>query len=98
MTTSQQARAAHEPTAQSHRETILSYVRTFPGHTAAEIAQATRIERHEVSRRLPELEKAGDVTRGSERPCETNGHKMATWLPAAWRPPANGADTQARLF
>ena len=65
--------------AASHRETILSYVRTFPGHTSAEIAAAIRMERHEVSRRLPELEKSGDVIRGPERVCSTNGTRMATW-------------------
>jgi DNA-binding MarR family transcriptional regulator len=69
-TPSLQARTAHEQSgrAESHRATIASYVRTFPGHTSAEIAQAVLLERHEVSRRLPELEKAGEIQRGPERP------------------------------
>ena len=83
--TSREAAEQHATKAESHRQIIAAYVRTFSGHTSAEVAVATRLERHEVSRRLADLEKSGDVRKGPERPCETNGHKMVTWLPAVRR-------------
>ena len=88
MTTSQQARANHESSgqAQSNRERILSYVRTFPGQTSAEIAQAVLLERHEAARRLADLLNFGDVQQGTKRACRTNGNAMLTWLPTHRQP------------
>ena len=83
--TSREAAASHAGIAQSHRETILSYVRTFcmaNGKTSAEISVAVGLERHEAARRLADLLKSGDVRQGPSRKCSTNGNSMMTWLPA----------------
>lgn len=38
------------------------------------------IDRHEISRRLPELEREGRVKRGPRRLCRVRGTSMTTWL------------------
>lgn len=85
MSTSTLAHDRHEATgkAQSHREAILSYLRTFcyaVGQTSGEIAAALRMERHEAARRLPELRTSGDAVNGEPRKCRVQGSQQMTWL------------------
>jgi CRP-like cAMP-binding protein len=47
--------------------------------TAAEIARCLWIDRHEVSRRLPELRAAGLVTNPGKRKCRVLGNVSLTW-------------------
>jgi CRP-like cAMP-binding protein len=67
--------------AAAHRARCLQAVRLRPGSTAAEIAKATGLERHEPSRRLPELRTAGLVVNGASRICEVQGNRSMTWHP-----------------
>lgn len=98
--TSQDAAQQHESSgkAASHRETILSYVRTFPGKTSAEIAFAVRMERHEAARRLPELREVGLVVNGEARKCTVSGTQQMTWLPAVRRNTPAPATKQQTLW
>jgi hypothetical protein len=61
----------------SHQGIVLAAVRAFPGLTSAELALRCRLDRHEVARRLPELETAGKVRRGEPR--LFNGRRGVTW-------------------
>ena len=96
MTTSTIAHANHESsgTATGNREAVLWYVEQFPGLTAVELwtETTTRLSRHEISRRLPELRKAGLIHNGPARKCRINGSQMLTWNPGA-KP-----STQGELF
>lgn len=70
--------------AQRQRDLVLNSVRLRPGSTAAEIADYAGMERHQPSRRLPELEQAGLVRRGEARACKVTStpHKVSrqtTW-------------------
>lgn len=67
--------------AADHRAQCLAEVRRQPGQTAAEIAQAIGLERHEPSRRLPELRDASLVYNGLSRVCRVQGHRSMTWWP-----------------
>ena len=96
--TSKLAHEGHAAAAASNRETILSYVRTFPGRTAAEIAAAVRIDRVEVGRRMSEIERAGDIVRGPSRTCSVNHTAMMVWNPVVRRLLAVKEETQTRLF
>lgn len=60
---------------------VLEAVRQHPGSTAVEIAQRAGIDRHAVSRRLPELQRQGKVRRGPPRDCTVNGRPQSTWRP-----------------
>ena len=87
-TTSIEARDQHESsgTAASHRETILKLVRVMPGSTAVELHRwqyqyGHNLERHEISRRLPELRAKQLVHNGEPRVCTVSGSKQMTWLP-----------------
>lgn len=51
-------------------------VRVYPGHTSAELAYYTGIDRHQLAKRLPECEMAGAVRRGDKRQCSVS-HLMA---------------------
>jgi CRP-like cAMP-binding protein len=73
-------------TATKHRIACLAEVRRLPGQTAAEIAKAIGLERHEPSRRLPELRTAGDVRNGLSRICTVQGHRSMTWWPVEAKP------------
>lgn len=66
---------------EAHRQMCLSQVKKEPGLTAAEIAVAVGLERHEPSRRLPELRKCGLVFNGGKRICTVQGTKSMIWLP-----------------
>lgn len=70
--------------ARSHREAILHALQRNGGMlTAVELhgllPERLRIGRHEVSRRLPELEEAGLVERCLPRVCRVNERRMVTW-------------------
>jgi DNA-binding MarR family transcriptional regulator len=60
---------------------VLEAVKRWPGSTAVEIAQRGRIDRYAVSRRLPELQRKGQVRRGPPRDCTVNGRPQSTWRP-----------------
>lgn len=64
---------------------ILDLVARFPGSTSRELAAAGGIDRYAPARRLPELERAGDVRRGDMRRCADGGRLSATWWPAGNR-------------
>lgn len=68
-------------TAANNRAKCLAILRWRPGATAAEIATFTGLERHEPSRRLPELRKAGLVRNGEARICVATGNRSLTWWP-----------------
>lgn len=79
--TSHIAGISHEMkgTAGSNREACLAIVLFYPGLTAPEIAVKAGIDRHEASRRLPELRRKGQVKNGPERLCSQLGSLMMTW-------------------
>ncbi len=54
---------------------VMSHV----GMTSDEIAAAAGIERHASARRLPELERAGLVSRGPARLSRVGGRSGVTW-------------------
>ena len=69
-----------------HAAIILEWVKRWPGSTAVELVASAMLDhkgisRHEVSRRLPELESAGLVRRGDSRNCSFSGTKQLTWFP-----------------
>jgi hypothetical protein len=67
--------------ASNQRKRCLLAVNENPGQTAAEIAQATGMERHVPSRRLPELRDVGLVKNGESRQCAVTGNSSMTWFP-----------------
>lgn len=67
--------------ADSHRDACLRAVHKNPGSTAAEIAQLAELERHEASRRLPELRERQLVMNGLPRRCTAQGTMAITWWP-----------------
>lgn len=81
--TSHEAALAMEASgiAAAHRHRCLAAVTATPGLTAAEIAEAIGLERHEPSRRLPELRDQGLVSNGALRICRARGRRSLTWYP-----------------
>jgi len=67
--------------ASKQRRVCLLAVSMCPGHTAAEIARMTGLERHAPSRRLPELRDGGLVKNGEARRCQVVGSNCLTWYP-----------------
>lgn len=68
---------------------VLNLVRLYPGLTSCELHQTqieTGLERHEVSRRLSDLERKGLVRKGPEKVCEVKGTSMVTWCPTEQTP------------
>lgn len=65
----------------AHARIVLSLVAANPGSTSVELHRlaAGRLERHEVSRRLADLERLGRVVRGPSRLCGVKGTLMLTW-------------------
>jgi hypothetical protein len=87
-------------TARTNAIAVARLVRLAPGSTACELlAQYEKVrrngtrwphlDRHEISRRLPDAERAGWVTRGEPRECRVAGTRQLTWNPAE---PPDGAD------
>ncbi len=64
-----------------HRRILLDKVRQVPGQTAGELARFAVLDRHEVSRRLPELRPMFVESR-DPRKCRELGTKAMTWWPA----------------
>lgn len=81
--TSRVAGANHEASgkAGTHRQLVADAVTRWPGRTSAELAAACGLDRYEVARRLPEVERAGRIRRGAARRCQTNGNSAVTWWP-----------------
>lgn len=84
--TSALAAAHHERTgrATSNRLKVEREVTLHPNQTYREIAAAIGLDCVETMRRLNDLERAGLVAKGPERPCteSSNGNRMTTWEPA----------------
>lgn len=65
-----------------NRRLLLTAARAHPERTAGELARHTGLDRHEASRRLPELRDAGFLLSGKPRICEVLGTKAMVWWPA----------------
>lgn len=62
------------------KKAVLDFLRARPRNfTSKEIAVLGKLDRHMVSRRLPELEFDGVVCRGHVRDCSITGTEMLTW-------------------
>jgi DNA-binding MarR family transcriptional regulator len=61
---------------------VLAAVTRWPGSTAVELAKFAELDRYAVSRRLPELQRKGQVRRGPPRDCTVNGRAQCAWRPA----------------
>jgi hypothetical protein len=64
--------------ARQSREAVESVHKT-PGHTSAELASIHGLDRYAVARRLPEVERAGFVLRGTAKTCTVTGRAALTW-------------------
>lgn len=80
---SHQAAAAGEKSGRlaAQMAQVLSAVRQFVGHTSRELALAMQADRYLVARRLPELERLGEVRKGEIRDCRAGGRPAVTWWP-----------------
>lgn len=58
-------------------------VKRFPGCTSDELAEKGDIDRYQLARRLPELERDGLVWKGDERVSTVGGRMGCTWHPRA---------------
>ena len=77
--------AASEVTRSGARATqqhiALMVVQEFPGSTTRELSRECQLGIHALGRRLPELCKAGLITKGDLRKCKV-GNRIATpWFP-----------------
>lgn len=77
--TSVQAAVAILPRLGELQTKVLDAVRANPNRTRNELAGLMGWHPSEVSKRLPELERLGLVSRGPERPCAVTGKACATW-------------------
>lgn len=68
-------------TAADHRSLLLDAVGRMPGRTCAELARMVGLDRHQASKRLPELRAAGLVRNGADRKCSIAGTTQMTWWP-----------------
>jgi hypothetical protein len=78
---SQEAAKAASGGAGAPGDRCLASVMESPGKTAAEIAAAAGLDRHVVSRRLPDLRRASRVLNGQPRACAVTGRLSLTWFP-----------------
>lgn len=65
----------------AQQQSVLDALTRWPGSTAVELATNSGLDRYLVSRRLPELAKAGHVRRMAPRVCKVNGSAQTTWYP-----------------
>lgn len=87
--TSHEAAMVHEinGAATSHRAMVRTLVERYPGHTSRELARRVHwrhrqmLGRHEVARRLADLERMGAVRKGDARHCNAGGRPGVTWYP-----------------
>lgn len=62
---------------------VIALVRQYPGKTSLELARCGHtLDRYQLARRLPELEKAGKVRKGSPKKCGVSEQQAHTWWPA----------------
>lgn len=60
---------------------VFALVTAYPGHTSAELAAKSNLDRWTVARRLPELRAAWRVKNGEKRVCGETGLKALVWYP-----------------
>ncbi len=65
----------------SHRSIVLKGVSTYPGHTAAEVAQKIGLSHVETQRRLSDLCRDGVLLMSGRRRCQVKGSAMSLWWP-----------------
>jgi hypothetical protein len=69
--------------AASQRAAVLVAVEEHPGLTSFELAAHCRLDRWQIARRLPEIERLTRlVRRGHKRVCSVSGMQALTWWPA----------------
>lgn len=66
------------------KEAVLALVRAKPDSTSRELARLAEmasvpLDRYDIARRLPDLEKDGRVTRSGMRDCRVTGKRAVTW-------------------
>lgn len=66
----------------SHMLCVVAAIRRAPGHTSAELAKLTGMERHEVARRTADAEHDGLAYKGGQRTCDVSGRAAVTWWPS----------------
>ena len=76
-TAAERLRASGKLNAQ--RQAVLDALTRCPGSTAVELAKASGLDRYLVSRRLPDLARAGLARRMAPRVCRVNGTAQTTW-------------------
>lgn len=54
-------------------------VEKYPGHTSAELAEKTGLDRFMLARRLPECITGGEVVKGTPRQCRVSRRRAVTW-------------------
>lgn len=84
--TSQEAAERHTASGArgAHCEAVYRLVLAHAAATAVEIwAMQTELDRHEVSRRLSDLMRAGRVRQGPQRKCMVKGTMMVVWIAEA---------------
>lgn len=70
--------------APAQRGQVLSLVQRYPGKTSAELAARVQgMDRWQVARRLPELDRAGVIMRGEQRICRVCQRRGITWWPVS---------------
>jgi predicted transcriptional regulator len=77
-----QAGARTHKTGVGSRKRLAVYhaLRSNQGATSAELARTMDVDRHDVARRLPELERAGWIVRGRRRRCTVCAVECVTWF------------------
>jgi hypothetical protein len=69
----------------AQRRIALDAVCGHPDRTSFELFAYCTLDRYQLARRLPELERQGLVRRGQERTCRVSGRLAATWRAADGR-------------
>ncbi len=77
--TSFDAERSHATKRRSNIEYIVRLVKKYPGMTSGEIADFSRMDRTEVSRRLSDAKNKGLLTASNPRKCSIKGTNMMCW-------------------
>ena len=82
--TSRQAEAAitESGARQTQAELVFQAVKDHPGLTSAELTRHCELNRHQIARRLPDLEANGLVKKGTPRLCNLKRKLSVTWTTA----------------
>ena len=64
-------------------EAVLFWLRKHPGLTSAELAKESKLDRHLVARRLPNLLEQGAARKGTPRMCGVGVGRAVTWWPSS---------------